>query len=166
MKQYQAQYTLGEVYIRPINGEGIFLYDLGYFVDYKEFKETLIKDTGFYPEECYVSSSSLSFYEEGCSLENAFKRYRILETIENGHPDLIFEYDRNIKDLRQMSNEELSEIKKWWIIYETLDEFIEIEIQDNSELLTPDVVRKRVEEKVRNHEIIELSKGWLLVKML
>ena len=88
-----------------------------------------------------------------------------METIENGHPDLIFEYDRNIKDLRQMSNEELSEIKKWWIIYETLDEFIEIEIQDNSELLTPDVVRKRVEEKVRNNEIIELSKGWLLVKM-
>ena len=43
---------------------------------------------------------------------------------------------------------------------------IEIEIQDNSELLTPDVVRKRVEEKVRNNEIIELSKGWLLVKML
>ena len=65
-----------------------------------------------------------------------------------------------------MSNEELSEIKKWWIIYETLDEFIETEIQDNSELLTPDVVRKRVEEKVRNNEIIELSKGWLLVKML
>ena len=54
MKQYQAQYTLGEVYIRPINGEGIFLYDLGYFVDYKEFKETLIKETGFYPEECYA----------------------------------------------------------------------------------------------------------------
>ena len=166
MKQYQAQYTLGEVYIRPINGEGIFLYDLGYFVDYKEFKETLIKDIGFYPEECYVSSSTLSFYEEGCSLENAFKRFKILENIENAHPDLIFEYDRNIKDLRQMSNEELSEIKKWWIIYETLDEFIEIEIQDNSELLTPDVVRKRVEEKVRNNEIIELSKGWLLVKML
>ena len=65
-----------------------------------------------------------------------------------------------------MSNEELSEIKKWWIIYETLEEFTEIEIQDNSELLTPDVVRKRVEEKVRNNEIIELSKGWLLVKML
>ena len=65
-----------------------------------------------------------------------------------------------------MSNEELSEIKKWWIIYETLDEFIETEIQDNSELLTPDVVKKRVEEKVKNNEIIELSKGWLLVKML
>ena len=64
-----------------------------------------------------------------------------------------------------MSNEELSEIKKWWIIYETLDEFIETEFQENSELLTPDVVRKRVEEKVRNNEIIELSKGWLLVKM-
>ena len=165
MKQYQAQYTLGEVYIRPINGEGIFLYDLGYFVDFQEFKETLIKDTGFYPEECYVSYSTLSFYEEYCSLENAFKRFKILETIENTHPDLIFEYDRNIKDLRQMSNEELSEIKKWWIIYETLDEFIETEIQDNSDTLTPDVITKRVEEKVRNNEIIELSKGWLLVKM-
>lgn len=165
MKQYQAQYTLGEVYIRPINGEGIFLYDLGYFFDFKEFKETLIKDTGFYPEECYVSSSILHFYEEGCSLENAFKRFKILETIENEKPDLIFEYDRNIKDLRQMSNEELSEIKKWWIIYETLEEFTKVEIQDNSDHLTPDVITKRVEEKVRNGEIIELNQGWLLVKM-
>ena len=165
MKQNQAQYTLGEVYLCPINGEGIFLYDLEYFVDYKEFKETLIKDTGFYPEECYVSSSTLSFYEEGCSLENAFKRYKILEAIESENPDLIFKYDAYVRDLRFMSNEELSEIKKWWIIYETLEEFTEIEIQDNCNLLTPDVVRKRIEEKVRNNEIIVLDRGWLLMKL-
>ena len=165
MKQNQAQYTLGEVYIRPINGEGIFLYDLEYFVDYKEFKETLIKDTGFYPEECYVSSSTLSFYEEGCSLENAFKRYKILEAIESENPDLIFEYDAYVRNLRFMSNEELSEIKKWWIIYETLDEFIQNEIEENIEFLSEDVIRKRVEEKVRNNEIIELERDWLLMKL-
>ena len=38
-------------------------------------------------------------------------------------------------------------------------------MQDKCDLLTPDVVRKRVEEKVRKNEIIELSKGCLLVKM-
>lgn len=65
-----------------------------------------------------------------------------------------------------MSNEELSEIKKWFIIYETLDEFIQNEIEENIEFLSEDVIRKQVEENVRNNEIIELDRGWLLVKML
>lgn len=166
MKQFQSQYTLGEVFIRPHNYSEQMTYDFGYFIDYKEFCDCLMEEFGWKPEECYVSSSSLGFYEEGCSLDDAFKRYKILEAIESENPDLIFEYDAYVRNIRFMSNEELSEIKKWCIIYETLEEFTEIEIQDNSELLTPDVVRKRVEEKVRNNEIIVLDRGWLLVKML
>ena len=52
------------------------------------------------------------------------------------------------------------------IIYETLDEFIQNEIEENVEFLSEDVIRNRVEEKVRNNEIIVLDNGWLLVKML
>lgn len=166
MKQFQTQYTLGKVFIRPHNYPEQMTYNFEHFIDYKGFCDCLMEEFGWKPEECYVSSSSLGFYEEGCSLDDAFKRYKILEAIENEHPDLIFEYDAYVRNIRFMSNEELSEIKKWCIIYETLEEFTEIEIQDNSELLTPDVVRKRVEEKVRNNEIIVLDRGWLLVKML
>ena len=90
----------------------------------------------------------------------------LLEAIENENPDLIFEYDAYVRNIRFMSNEELSEIKKWFIIYETLDEFIQNEIEENIEFLSEDVVRKRVEEKVRNNEIIELDRGWLLMKLL
>lgn len=166
MKQFQTQYTLGEVFIRPHNYPEQMTYDLGYFIDYKEFCDCLMEEFGWKPEECYVSSSSLGFYEEGCSLENAFKRYKILEAIENEHPDLIFEYDAYVRNIRFMSNEELSELKKWFIIYETLDEFIQNEIEENIEFLSEDVVRKQVEEKVRNNEIIILDRGWLLMKLL
>lgn len=166
MKQFQSQFTLGEVFIRPHNYPEQMTFDFGYFIDYKEFCDCLMEEFGWKPEECYVSSSSLGFYEEGCSLDDAFKRYKILEAIESEKPDLIFEYDAYVRNICFMSNEELSEIKKWFIIYETLDEFIQNEIEENIEFLSEDVIRKRVEEKVRNNEIIVLDSGWLLMKLL
>lgn len=166
MKQFQSQYNLGEVFIRPHNYPEQMTYDFGHFIGYKEFCDCLMEEFGWKPEECYVSSSSLGFYEEGCSLDDAFKRYEILEAIESENPDLIFEYDAYVRNLCFMSNEELSEIKKWFIIYETLDEFIQNEIEENIEFLSENVIRNRVEEKVRNNEIIVLDRGWLLVKML
>lgn len=43
MKQFQSQYTLGEVSIRPHNYSEQMTYDFGYFIDYKDFCDCLME---------------------------------------------------------------------------------------------------------------------------
>ena len=98
-----------EVLVRAFNEPKGFLIDLSEFLSCDELKDYLIKEHDLYPQECYVSSSTIHLYQEGANLLEAWERWELINKIDF---DEISKYGSNIKDLRYADNQELIEYFK------------------------------------------------------
>lgn len=163
-KEFKGFPTIGQVKIRTTEKE-IFL-DLDEFDSYYELCDYLSENYNSSPDECFIVQGIFQLFQPNASLKDGYERYKIVKNIAFTQSlDLLWAYYNHIKPIIEMSNEEVLEIKKWDLYFESLDDYIDIEFKyNNKKGLDEESFRKEIEKKIKKKEIIEVDSG-VLVKV-
>lgn len=165
-KEYKGFPTIGQVKIRTDNNlKGIIL-DFDEFDSYYELCDYLDENYGYSPDECFIVQGRFQLYQPKASLKDGYERYKIVKNIAFTRSlDLLWAYYNHIKPIIEMSNEEVLEIKKWDLYFESLDDYIDEEFKENNKKdLDEESFRREIEKKIKKKEIIEVDSG-VLVKV-
>ncbi|WP_096025529.1 hypothetical protein [Campylobacter lanienae] len=138
--------------------------DFADFYDYKEVVSHLKDEFNYSADECFILGDSLGFYEIDSTLESAYERYKILDAIDSENPELLFEYDYYVNNIRYLSNDEIKSIKDWKLYNESIEEYIENEIEENKDLFIEKEIREDIEQMIKKGKIIQTDSK-ILVKI-
>lgn len=168
-KEFKGFPTIGQVIIGTTKKDVFqkeFFVDLDEFDSYYELCDYLDENYGYSPDECFIVKGRFQLFQPNATLKDGYERYKIVKNIAfTKSLDLLWAYYNHIKPIIEMSNEEVLEIKKWDLYFESLDDFIDAEFKYNNEKgLDEESFRKEIEKKIKKNEIIEVDSG-VLVKV-